>query len=323
MGWPEVGAGDVIEFVAIYSASVIATVYIFYGALFGEWRKSFDGYTNAPVALGVFALMPPILLVAAVGRMLFYLAFDWDWPLRVRHNGKRERDMPTITGGGGGAYYTITTPGSGYMSTPTVSITTGIVSAAHGHVRDLAYGNEFGWRSWLWEPNQKLLFSPSQGTPWYGSELRVTHWDESDVVRGKSGIHAEFVPVDWENQVSAYAPMAQIFVSTLPPGSPGETMSMNIGYGSYALVCDGFQWCEPSSGAVYPFGTQFASPIQRSPQTNAIHGIVERFGKYVMGTDGWRAEWVIIRKLYAPDTETGLALEAAYPDVEVIYPKEN
>jgi hypothetical protein len=51
----------------------------------------------------------------------------------------------------------------------------------------------------------------------------------------------------------------------------------------------------------------------------AVTGIVERFGKFVRGTEGWRAEWVIIRKLRAPTTEIGLALEAAFPDVEIVY----
>lgn len=50
-----------------------------------------------------------------------------------------------------------------------------------------------------------------------------------------------------------------------------------------------------------------------------ITGIVERFGRYVLGTEGWRAEWVFIRKLYAPSTEIGLALETMYPEVEVHY----
>lgn len=53
-----------------------------------------------------------------------------------------------------------------------------------------------------------------------------------------------------------------------------------------------------------------------------VTGIVERFGRYVLGDKGWRAEWVIIRALRAPSTEIGLALEAAYPDVPVIYPRE-
>ncbi len=50
-----------------------------------------------------------------------------------------------------------------------------------------------------------------------------------------------------------------------------------------------------------------------------VLGVVERFGKYVLGTEGWRAEWVIIRKLKAATTEIGLLLEQAYPDVEIYY----
>jgi hypothetical protein len=53
--------------------------------------------------------------------------------------------------------------------------------------------------------------------------------------------------------------------------------------------------------------------------TKCLSGVVERFGRYVLGTVGWRAEWVVIRKLRAPTTEIGLALETAYPEVEVIY----
>jgi hypothetical protein len=53
-----------------------------------------------------------------------------------------------------------------------------------------------------------------------------------------------------------------------------------------------------------------------------VHGIVERFGKYVLGTEGWRAEWVVIKELMAPSTEVGLAIEQAYPDVIVHYPED-
>ena len=50
-----------------------------------------------------------------------------------------------------------------------------------------------------------------------------------------------------------------------------------------------------------------------------VVGVVERFGKYVLGTEGWRAEIVVVRKLRAPTTQIGLALEKAYPEVEVYY----
>lgn len=53
-----------------------------------------------------------------------------------------------------------------------------------------------------------------------------------------------------------------------------------------------------------------------------VTGIVERFGKYVLGTEGWRAEWVVIKELLAPTTAIGLAIEQKYPDVIVHYADE-
>lgn len=51
----------------------------------------------------------------------------------------------------------------------------------------------------------------------------------------------------------------------------------------------------------------------------AVQGIVERFGKFVLGVEGWRAEWVVIRELCAPTEEIGLSLEQSFPDVEIVY----
>jgi hypothetical protein len=48
-----------------------------------------------------------------------------------------------------------------------------------------------------------------------------------------------------------------------------------------------------------------------------IHGIVERFGRYVLGSEGWRAEWVVIRELLAPNAHTALALMRRYPELKV------
>ena len=48
-----------------------------------------------------------------------------------------------------------------------------------------------------------------------------------------------------------------------------------------------------------------------------VHGIVERYGRYVLGTEGWRAEWVVIRELMAPDIATALKLMRQYPEVRV------
>lgn len=50
-----------------------------------------------------------------------------------------------------------------------------------------------------------------------------------------------------------------------------------------------------------------------------IAGIVERWGRAVIGTEGWRAERAVIKAVLAPSTEIGLAIEAAYPSIEVYY----
>lgn len=64
------------------------------------------------------------------------------------------------------------------------------------------------------------------------------------------------------------------------------------------------------------------SPIGNHRYQEQVTGIVERFGKYVLGTDGWRAEQVVIRELMAPSTEIGLKLEQRYPNVIVHYPDQ-
>lgn len=48
-----------------------------------------------------------------------------------------------------------------------------------------------------------------------------------------------------------------------------------------------------------------------------VTGVVERYGRYVLGSTGWRAEWVVIRELLAPDTDIAAQLRRVYPDVIV------
>ena len=60
--------------------------------------------------------------------------------------------------------------------------------------------------------------------------------------------------------------------------------------------------------------------MEQSP--GEVSGIVERYGRFVLGTDGWRAEQVVIRELLAPSTEIGLKLEQLYPDAIIHYPEE-
>lgn len=124
--------------------------------------------------------------------------------------------------------------------------------------RDPEFDDTMGYRNWSLLPMEGVLRSPVQGTLWFEAELHCEDWCESDVVRGRQGIHAGFVPVGWRN-----------------------------------MVC-------VRSGEI------------------TIAGIVERFGKYVLGTDGWRAEWVVIRKLIAPNAFIAAGLRGVYPDIEII-----
>lgn len=59
--------------------------------------------------------------------------------------------------------------------------------------------------------------------------------------------------------------------------------------------------------------------VQSAGAAPLVTGVVERFGRYVLGTEGWRAEWVVIRKLRAPTAEIADALARIYPDVEITH----
>jgi hypothetical protein len=48
-----------------------------------------------------------------------------------------------------------------------------------------------------------------------------------------------------------------------------------------------------------------------------VTGLVERFGKFILGEDGWRAEWVIIRELQVPDRKVATELARTYPEVTI------
>jgi hypothetical protein len=47
-----------------------------------------------------------------------------------------------------------------------------------------------------------------------------------------------------------------------------------------------------------------------------VAGIVERFGNYVLGEDGWRAEWVVI-KAFVCEERYAPSLRSKFPEVEV------
>jgi hypothetical protein len=61
------------------------------------------------------------------------------------------------------------------------------------------------------------------------------------------------------------------------------------------------------------------APGQLPAPAPLVTGVVERFGRYVLGTEGWRAEWVVIRKLRAPTPEIAAALALVYPEVEITH----
>jgi hypothetical protein len=47
------------------------------------------------------------------------------------------------------------------------------------------------------------------------------------------------------------------------------------------------------------------------PDVPFVVGVVERFGKYVLGTEAGNAEITVVRELREPNTKIGLALKKA------------
>lgn len=48
-----------------------------------------------------------------------------------------------------------------------------------------------------------------------------------------------------------------------------------------------------------------------------IIALVERFGKFVLGREGWRAEWVFIKEIMVPDEATARAARRVYPEIPI------
>jgi hypothetical protein len=187
--------------------------------------------------------------------------------------------------------------------------------------------SHLGWREWFWLPEQKLLQSPIMGTLWHDKELRAHCWVESDMVRGTAGIHAHRMIPGW---IAAYSEVL---------GSQSlnkiQNITLALGGGSFQVPSGTTIVWQGKNGNI--LGITAGSPDNpytiniNVPRHNGgipehiieelwvIRGIVERFGRYVLGTEGWRAEMAMIKQLLAPDDEIGLELERAYPDVEVIY----
>ena len=103
--------------------------------------------------------------------------------------------------------------------------------------------------------------------------------------------------------------------------------SWGVAWHSSELRCD--DWSDDS--AVRGKGGIHALFVPRSRRTihipgpglpgadveRTVTGIVERYGKFVQGEDGWRAEWVFIRELFPRNPVLAEKLRAAYPDVKI------
>lgn len=55
----------------------------------------------------------------------------------------------------------------------------------------------------------------------------------------------------------------------------------------------------------------------RDMPVGLVVGLVERYGRYALGEVGWRAEWVIVRELLAPNEAVANTLRKYYPEVKV------
>jgi hypothetical protein len=199
-------------------------------------------------------------------------------------------------------------------------------TATHASRIDKRVPTTLGWRSWVWDETNRVLLSPTRRTAWLDPELHCEDWDTSEAIRGVTGIHAHLVPENWAKAASEYGrgrltTLAQ--ATAVSAGSTGHSSLDAPLRGAQSKSCGtatsaGLQNAtlrRPANSAVevfQPTNTRFASPP-------VVTGIVERFGRYVLGTEGWRAEWVIVRKLCAPTPEIAEALGRVYPDVEIIH----
>lgn len=148
--------------------------------------------------------------------------------------------------------------------------------------------NHFGWRYWAWSPDRSILISHMYRTVWRDAELTAVNWKEHEECpehRLKAGIHALNVPNHWWEHYQCDIEAC------------GKRLSRQ-GKSSLFDLPDTVDW---------------------DTDEISITGIVERFGAFVRGEDGWRAERAVIRELLAPNTEIGLQLEKAFPDVHVRY----
>lgn len=148
--------------------------------------------------------------------------------------------------------------------------------------------DDFGWRYWHWSPTRRTLCSPYYRTVWRESEFWAKNWKDrpgSGEERNVAGIHAAKAPVDWWQRKNSE-------LREVGTSGTHSSISANVEIGD----------CLP-----------------HLDDEVVIQGIVEKFGGFVRGTRGWRAEMVVIIEFLAPNTTIGLQLEQAFPDVPVRY----
>jgi hypothetical protein len=193
---------------------------------------------------------------------------------------------------------------------------------------DPAQPSTLGFRGWLWDMTNRQLVSPVQGTIWDGPELRCDEWDESEVIRGCAGIHAHLVPPRWTTwdcpEVIAFREPTRVFLHVFPGHQAAQALTLSVRRSSWVWRRTNYvRYASLTpSNPILEEGPE-SWPTPSSIEVVGITGIVERVGRFVLGTEGWRAEWAVIRTLKAPTQAIGLQLEKAFPDVQIIYPEEN
>ncbi len=170
-----------------------------------------------------------------------------------------------------------------------------------GHDIDPSVDSTLGWRGWIWDEVSETLLSPVIGTTWESAELRAEVYAPIKEIRSAAGIHAYRVPTDRKAKVCETIleiQEAQNSFGKLVRLSP-PVNKKHIGFAN----------------------EEFSQSVVKIPISPVfLHGIVERFGQYVLGEIGWRSEWAVIRELVAPTTALGLKLEQRFPEVKVHFP---
>lgn len=196
-----------------------------------------------------------------------------------------------------GVYYTI--PATSFVTINQSNFSPFVVYSEPYPFRnkDSSLPTTLGFRGWFWLRHKNRLVSPVIGTFWEDSELIAPNYEGSSYSEfGQGGVHAYIVPENWKNEG-----LREI------DWDVAHTLKNKLGYSRRRC------WSDSPYPPSEPYIEDFIP----------IKGIIERYGKYTLGTRGWRAERAVIRQLLAPNTEIGLALEKQYPEVEILYPDQD